>query len=654
MEILRAIACGQAEFRLRQAGHSEIPDEPPGRGQHRCQAYPPRFWNTPRHDPIEPSARIRPRHAVFAEILHLVDAHGPAHGLHLPRGGLEGIRPSERRRLVSRLVPLGEVIGHFQPILLPPDRAHLVEDLVHGRRAEGPRGGQFLVRVGHGKAVLVVLHHLGQRVARRDPAPEARHVHREDIALRFALDHPLRQRQPDAAALAEPRHDPAGRPVVAQARHRPHQRVAIGGEGEGAVDHRLDARPFEDRVTPIGEGDRVLDLVVIVGQQFMPEAPGRTAHGPGLAGLFVKADAEPPAFLAQVAFAARVHHMRMFHRALVDLRQIIRHKILVLHRVQRQVDPGHRAHFARPQAAGIDHVLGMDRALVGHHVPGAIGALPGLVHHAMCFDRGAPHARGLGIGMGRARGVEMPVERIVKPAQNAFDIGDRGNRLDLLRRKDLRLQPHEPVLGAFRLQHVEAFGRVGQRHAAHVMQPAGHACQRLQLAVEPDRVALQRGHVRIAIQRMKAARRVPGGSARQFRAFHQHHVRPAELGQVIKHRAADDAAPDHAYPSARLHRCLSQWTLCVRQPARARPCKSKSDMPSSSLQKYPRRRRCALSACVIPRTGALPAPPGHGNTSRRGPRKGLKEGRSRIDAAGGETLQAYSSLRTRNWVRRFC
>ena len=51
------------------------------------------------------------------------------------------------------------------------------------------------------------------------------------------MDHPLRQRQADAAPLAEPRHDAAGRPVVAQPEH---QRIAVGREGEGAVDDVLD------------------------------------------------------------------------------------------------------------------------------------------------------------------------------------------------------------------------------------------------------------------------------------------------------------------------------------------------------------------------------------------------------------------------------
>ena len=61
----------------------------------------------------------------------------------------------------------------------------------------------------------------------------------------------------------------------------------------------------------------------------------------------------------------------------------------------------------------------------------------------MRFDRGTAHARGLGIGVGRAGGVEVPVKRIVERADDALDIRDRRDLLDLFRPDDLCIQPHE-------------------------------------------------------------------------------------------------------------------------------------------------------------------------------------------------------------------
>ena len=80
------------------------------------------------------------------------------------------------------------------------------------------------------------------------------------------------------------------------------------------------------------------------------------------------------------------------------------------------------------------------------------------------------------------------------------------------------------VLGAFSDQHIKAVLIVGQCHAAHMVQPTGHARQFFQLAAEAERVALQRSHVRVDVQRVKAAPGMPCGALRQFRALPQHHV----------------------------------------------------------------------------------------------------------------------------------
>jgi hypothetical protein len=47
-----------------------------------------------------------------------------------------------------------------------------------------------------------------------------------------------------------------------------------------------------------------------------------------------------------------------------------------------------------------------------------------------------------------------------------------------------------------------------------------------------------------ALQLPDQAGRMPGRAAGQLLAFEQHDVGPAELGQVIGHRAAGDAAAD--------------------------------------------------------------------------------------------------------------
>ena len=289
-------------------------------------------------------------------------------------------------------------------------------------------------------------------------------------------------------------------------------RVAIGGKGEGAVNHVLDACALQIGEAAVGKGDAVLDLVEIVLQQVLTKGPGRAIHRPGAAGLLVEPDAKAPAFLPQIAFARRVHHMGMFLAVLHhlhDQRHFLGHQVLVLHRVQREVDARHRANLARPEATCVHDVFGVDGALVGDHLPGAIGALVGFPDHAMGLDRCPAHPCGAGIGMGGAGGVEVTVERVIKPADDAVDIGDGGDLCDLLRCHDLGVQAHETVLGPFGQQHVETVLVVGKGDAADVVQPAGHAGDFFQFLVEPDGIALKCCHIGVAVQRVKPARRVP-------------------------------------------------------------------------------------------------------------------------------------------------
>ena len=192
-----------------------------------------------------------------------------------------------------------------------------------------------------------------------------------------------------------------------------------------------------------------------------------------------------------------------------DQRDLFGHEVLVFHRVQRKIDARHRPDFACPQPACIDHVFCVDRALVGDHIPCAIRALIGFVHHCVRMDRGPTHARGPSIGVGRAGGIKVTIQRVIQPANNAVDIRDGCDFLNLFRRDDFGFQPHEPMLGAFGDQHVEPVLILGQRDAADMMQAAGHACDFFEFFVQADGIALQSGHIRVAIQRVKATGGVP-------------------------------------------------------------------------------------------------------------------------------------------------
>jgi len=148
----------------------------------------------------------------------------------------------------------------------------------------------------------------------------------------------------------------------------------------------------------------------------------------------------------------------------------------------------------------------------------------------------------------------MAVQRIVKRAEDALGVDQPvGHPRHVFGAKDFGMQPHVAVLGAFGLQHLEPGRIVGQRDAAHMVQPAGQAGDLLKLAVQLDRVALQRRHVGVAVQRMESPRRVPGRPRSQFGPFDEHHVGPAIFGQVEQDRTADDAAADDQNLHMRFH-----------------------------------------------------------------------------------------------------
>ena len=146
--------------------------------------------------------------------------------------------------------------------------------------------------------------------------------------------------------------------------------------------------------------------------------------------------------------------------------------------------------------------------------------------------------------MRRAGRVEMAFDRIPHGADEIGLVHQREHRLRLGRRDQLGVHAEIAALGVGKAQEVHALGGVGEHHAAGQVQRAGLAGNLLQLLVELHRIGLQLGDVGIAIQRVEAAGRMPGRAGGQLRALDQHDVGPAGLGQMVEHRAADDAAAD--------------------------------------------------------------------------------------------------------------
>ena len=239
------------------------------------------------------------------------------------------------------------------------------------RHLERTAGGQLLVGIGHDETAGVELAgRLLDELAIGRVGAVAGDVEAVDVRLRLAMDHEFRQRLADSAALQEPRHDAAGEPVAALARDRADQRIAVGREGERAVDPFAHAGGLQDRIAAVNEFEFVGDPVDVLLQKLDAIVPRRAVNRPVLRTGFVDADQHALLVLAHVGEPLEVHHHRQFGLRRCDLGDRLGQKVVMLEGRQGEVEPDHPSDLLRPQASGVDDMLGVDDPRFGHEVPG--------------------------------------------------------------------------------------------------------------------------------------------------------------------------------------------------------------------------------------------------------------------------------------------
>ena len=135
----------------------------------------------------------------------------------------------------------------------------------------------------------------------------------------------------------------------------------------------------------------------------------------------------------------------------------------------------------------------------------------------------------------------------------------------LVHRQEVEVHAEVAAAGLGQLQPVEPLLRAGQHDAAREMHAAALAGDRLDLLVELDRVLLELRHIGVAVDRVHAARGVPGGARRELGALDQHHVAPARLREVVEHAGTHDSAADHHRFRVRLH-AVSPCLVFVAPP----------------------------------------------------------------------------------------
>ena len=162
------------------------------------------------------------------------------------------------------------------------------------------------------------------------------------------------------------------------------------------------------------------DAVQRIGQQRGAEVPGRVFGAPWHTMALIGSQQHAVALLAHVDLAVEIH--RVQHHlagAAVDLDHlghVLRDEVLVFHGQDRQLQANKAAHFTRPQAAAVDHVLGDDVALFSDHLPHAVGTLTGVHDPGVRVHLGSALARRAAEGVGGSIGIHMPLDRVVHGA----------------------------------------------------------------------------------------------------------------------------------------------------------------------------------------------------------------------------------------------
>ena len=275
--------------------------------------------------------------------------------------------------------------------------------------------------------------------------------------------------------------------------------------------------------------------------------------GPELHLFLIGADQQAVAFLAEVIFAVAVGDRGKAasqRRHLVDR---LGDEILVLGRLQRQAEPGHRRHFAAPQAGSIHHPFRVDIALFGAYDPAAIGLRLGSGDRAETLDLGAKQARAGGIGVGDARRVDIAAIGLEHDAAHIVELRQRMKFLRLLAADLVEPEAVEFGLRLLKPQLMLALLGLRQIERSRLEHTAALAGFGLELLVQVHRVMLDAGDVVVVVQPVDIRSRVPGRTACQLVALQQDDVAPAELCKVIEYRAADKPAPDNHCLRMRSH-----------------------------------------------------------------------------------------------------
>jgi hypothetical protein len=259
---------------------------------------------------------------------------------------------------------------------------------------------------------------------------------------------------------------------------------------------------------------------------------------------FIGADQHTMCLFAQVGVRIGVAHHRKFLRQVDQLLQRLGDDVVVQHVADRHVVAGPRAHHVGIGAGSVDHMLASDVALVGDHLPLARGQLLDVGDKCPPVDFGAALARTCRHGVRDVcRGhVAVSHGQVAHLDAEGLEMGMVfGN---LVGANQVRLVADQLRHAVHLLEPLDFLVGNGQANAAAAVPRYRLAGQLFQFGIEQGAFMVNLGQVERADEVRALAGRMPGGAGRQFALFHQHHIAPAFLDEVVQQAHPHDAAAD--------------------------------------------------------------------------------------------------------------
>ncbi len=282
-------------------------------------------------------------------------------------------------------------------------------------------------------------------------------------------------------------------------------------------------------------------IEVIVKKTELPIA-GNVALRPGLWVWLIATHDEPTHFFLEIGAAVGIADGGSIGS---EPRNTVSDDVLVLDRLERNIDAGHGAHLSCPHAGAVHHLLAGDCALARPYRGDPAILDVKTVHRNIFNQLRAIQARTFGERLGNVGWTCLAVRRQPACAHKVRDIHERPHLLHFRRGDEVHVHAEASGGRGEALELGPAVIVGGEPQAARHL-PAGFEARLVfEALVEIDRIL---EHARDRGRRAELAHQaccMPCGAGCDPVLLEQHHIGLVFFGEVIGRGTADDAAADH-------------------------------------------------------------------------------------------------------------